>query len=84
MEQILQKIAFLPELFESSNLLIFTELFSRFSWKFEGLLPQVATCPGGRCYDSNFKRFSPISGEKIGVFIKNQCHDQNFAKLAAF
>jgi hypothetical protein len=22
----------------------------------------------GRCYDPNFLRFSPISGEKIGVF----------------
>jgi hypothetical protein len=33
----------------------------------------------GRCYDSNFLRFSPIFGEKIGVFLKNQCYDQNFA-----
>jgi hypothetical protein len=24
--------------------------------------------PWGRCYDHNFLRFSPIFGEKIGVF----------------
>jgi hypothetical protein len=33
----------------------------------------------GRCYDHNFLRFLPIFGEKIGVFLKNQCYDQNFA-----
>jgi hypothetical protein len=33
----------------------------------------------GRCYDHNFLRFSTIFGEKIGVFLKNQCYDQNFA-----
>jgi hypothetical protein len=32
----------------------------------------------GRCYDHNFLRFLPIFGEKIGVFLKNQCYDQNF------
>jgi hypothetical protein len=32
-----------------------------------------------RCYDHNFLRFSTIFGEKIGVFRKNQCYDQNFA-----
>jgi hypothetical protein len=32
----------------------------------------------GRCYDHNFLRFSPIFGEKIGVFLKNQCYDQSF------
>jgi hypothetical protein len=32
-----------------------------------------------RCYDHNFLRFSTIFGEKIGVFLKNQCYDQNFA-----
>jgi hypothetical protein len=26
-----------------------------------------------------FLRFVPIFGEKIGVFLKNQCYDQNFA-----
>jgi hypothetical protein len=26
----------------------------------------------GRCYDHNFRRFSTIFGEKIGVFLKNQ------------
>jgi hypothetical protein len=31
-----------------------------------------------RCYDHNFQRFSTIFGEKIGVFLKNQCYDQNF------
>jgi hypothetical protein len=34
----------------------------------------------GRCYDHNFRRFSPIFGEKIGVFLKNQCYDHNFCK----
>jgi hypothetical protein len=33
----------------------------------------------GQCYDHNFLRFSTIFGEKIGVFFKNQCYDQNFA-----
>jgi hypothetical protein len=33
----------------------------------------------GRCYDHNFLQFSTIFGEKIGVFLKNQCYDQNFA-----
>jgi hypothetical protein len=32
-----------------------------------------------RCYDHNFLRFLTIFGEKIGVFLKNQCYDQNFA-----
>jgi hypothetical protein len=30
----------------------------------------------GRCYDHNFLRFS---AKKIGVFLKNQSCDQNFA-----
>jgi hypothetical protein len=33
----------------------------------------------GRCYDHNFLRLSTIFGERIGVFLKNQCYDQNFA-----
>jgi hypothetical protein len=33
----------------------------------------------GGCYDHNFLRFLPIFGKKIGVFLKNQCYDQNFA-----
>jgi hypothetical protein len=37
---------------------------------------------GGRCYDHNFLRFSPIFGEKIVVFLKNQCYDQFFKKVA--
>jgi hypothetical protein len=35
----------------------------------------------GRCYDHNFLRFSPIFGEKIGVFIKYQCFDQLISKF---
>jgi hypothetical protein len=35
--------------------------------------------PRGRCYDHNFLRFLTIFGEKIGVFLKNQCYDQNIA-----
>jgi hypothetical protein len=31
------------------------------------------------CYDHNFPRFLTIFGEKIGVFLKNQCYDQIFA-----
>jgi hypothetical protein len=34
----------------------------------------------GRCYDHNFLRILPIFGEKIGVFLKNQCYDQFFGK----
>jgi hypothetical protein len=33
----------------------------------------------GRCYDHNFLRLMTIFGENIGVFLKNQCYDQNFA-----
>jgi hypothetical protein len=33
----------------------------------------------GRCNDHNFRRFLLIFGEKIAVFLKNQCYDQNFA-----
>jgi hypothetical protein len=32
-----------------------------------------------RCYDHNFLLFLTIFGEKIGVFLKNQCYDRNFA-----
>jgi hypothetical protein len=32
-----------------------------------------------RRYDHNFRRFSTIFGEKIGVFLKKQCYDQIFA-----
>jgi hypothetical protein len=36
-----------------------------------------------RCYyDHNFRRFSPIFGEKIGVILKNECYDQIFAKTS--
>jgi hypothetical protein len=41
-------------------------------------------CSRGRCYDRNFLRFSTIFGEKIGVFLKNQCYDQFFHNLALF
>jgi hypothetical protein len=37
----------------------------------------------GRCYDHNFLRFSPIFAEKFGVFLKNQCYDQIFAKSSS-
>jgi hypothetical protein len=42
------------------------------------------SCLQGRCYDHNFLRFSPIFGEKIGVFLKKQCSDQCFHNLALF
>jgi hypothetical protein len=32
----------------------------------------------GRCYDHNFLRFFPFSGEKNGVFLKYQCYDHFF------
>jgi hypothetical protein len=36
-----------------------------------------------RCYDHNFLRFSPIFGEKIGVFLKKkQCYEQILQKVA--
>jgi hypothetical protein len=35
----------------------------------------------GRCYDQNILRFSTIFGEKMGVFLKNQCYDQFFSKF---
>jgi hypothetical protein len=31
-----------------------------------------------RCYDHNFLLFLTIFGEKIGVFLKNQCYDVTF------
>jgi hypothetical protein len=36
----------------------------------------------GRCYYRNFLRFSPIFGLKIGVFLKNQSYDPNFANTS--
>jgi hypothetical protein len=52
----------------------------------------VCTYPGlyiymlwarGRCYDHNFRRFFPIFGEKISVFLKyQQCYDQLFSKFS--
>jgi hypothetical protein len=33
----------------------------------------------GWCYDHNFLRFSTIFGERIGIFLINQCHDPIFA-----
>jgi hypothetical protein len=32
----------------------------------------------------NDHNFRPIFGEKIGVFLKNQCRDQIFAKTSSF
>jgi hypothetical protein len=34
------------------------------------------------CYNHNFRRFFPIFGEKIGVFLKYQCNDQLFSKFS--
>jgi hypothetical protein len=31
----------------------------------------------GRCYDNNFRRFSPLFAKNIGVFL-NQCYDSIF------
>jgi hypothetical protein len=36
----------------------------------------------GRCYDHNFLRIWTIFGEKIDVFLKNQCYDQFFSKFS--
>jgi hypothetical protein len=36
-------------------------------------------CYNHNCYDHNFLQFLTIFGEKIGVFLKNQCYDQIFA-----
>jgi hypothetical protein len=41
--------------------------------------PRKIWQPWDRCYNHNFLRFSTIFGEKIGVFLKSQCYDQNFA-----
>jgi hypothetical protein len=35
--------------------------------------------PGVNVMVTIFLRFLPIFGEKIAVFLKNQCYDQNFA-----
>jgi hypothetical protein len=45
--------------------------------RFRGSHPSPETW--GRCYDHNFLRFSTIFGEKIALFLKNQCYDENFA-----
>jgi hypothetical protein len=37
-----------------------------------------------RCYDHNFMRFLPIFSDKIGVFLKNQCHDNFFSAKLPF
>jgi hypothetical protein len=37
--------------------------------------------PRGRCYDHNFGDFCLFSFEKIGVFLKKQCHDSNLLYL---
>jgi hypothetical protein len=43
---------------------------------------QLVYSIGGRYYDHNFLRFSPIFGEKIGDFLKYQCYDQLFSKFS--
>jgi hypothetical protein len=35
-----------------------------------------------RCYGHNFRRFLTIFGDKIGVFLKNQCYDQIFESFS--
>jgi hypothetical protein len=38
--------------------------------------------PGVDVMIKKFMQFFTIFGEKIGVFLKNQCYDQNFAKIS--
>jgi hypothetical protein len=38
----------------------------------------------GRYYDHNFLQFLTIFGEKIGVFLKYHCYDQNFCIIYLF
>jgi hypothetical protein len=38
----------------------------------------------GRCHDHNFMRFSSIFVKKIGVPLKNQCYDPNYATTGPF
>jgi hypothetical protein len=50
------------------------------------ILPQTRTHgkgDQGSIYDHNFLRFLPIFCEEIGVFLKNQCYDQNFLQKLA-
>jgi hypothetical protein len=35
---------------------------------------QCRTRDRGQCFDHNFRRFLTNFGEKIGVFLKNQCY----------
>jgi hypothetical protein len=35
----------------------------------------------GKCYDQNFLRFPRIFGEKIGVFLENQCYVSNTCSI---
>jgi hypothetical protein len=37
---------------------------------------------GSMLYDHNFRRFWPIFGDKIGVFLKKHCYDQIFARTS--
>jgi hypothetical protein len=65
-----------------SVLILYRAMYLVCSWVFH---TQFLKCrqgcfvPWGRCYGNYFLRFLPILGEKIGVFLKNQCYDQNFA-----
>jgi hypothetical protein len=58
-------------------------IFTYLSARKMGRKSEYETCSLGiivsRCYDHNLLRFSTIFGEKIGVFLKNQCYHQNFA-----
>jgi hypothetical protein len=40
--------------------------------------------PGGRCYDHNFLRFSPIFGEKMAFFLNTNVMINVFQNLALF
>jgi hypothetical protein len=46
------------------------------------ILEYAETKSWDRRYDHNFLRFLTIFGEKIGVFIKNQCYDELFSKFS--
>jgi hypothetical protein len=49
----------------------------------EKMLP-VSSETSGRCCDHNFRRFLPIFGEKIGVFLKNQKSSSSLSKKGQY
>jgi hypothetical protein len=66
------------------------ELYLGFRLRFmfaDNLNQQKMSCHSsrGRCYEHNFRRFSPIFGEKMAFFLKaNVTYDPNFSKLRVF